>query len=93
VLGALLSEIEACLRFFKVSERLKNPNTDTVHVMEDILLGGRCKYKKSPPLFWGDFVLHRPRRSTTVRVGIAEFFSRKISVMTINLSKTPLKSI
>jgi hypothetical protein len=38
VLGALLSGIEACLRFFKVSERLKNPNTDTVHVMEDILL-------------------------------------------------------
>ena len=38
VLGVLLLGIEACLRFFKVSERLKNPNMDTVHVMEDFLL-------------------------------------------------------
>ncbi len=33
----ILPGIEACLRFFKVSERLKNPNMDTAHVMGDTL--------------------------------------------------------
>lgn len=32
--------IEACLRFFIVSERLKNPNTDTGHVMTDKCIHG-----------------------------------------------------
>ncbi len=37
MLGALLLGSEACLRFFKVSERIKNPNTDTGSVRTDSL--------------------------------------------------------
>ena len=50
--------------------------------------GAQCKYMKIARFLSGYFLLHCAGRSMTMRSGVAEFFSRKISVTTDNKKTT-----